>query len=155
MVQIYPAGDEYRLVTPMAAFTASRTELYGKELTCSLNSTRVTATLVRYGEQVILFYGGEMYHVRLPDPDLGDSDFSGADSSLRAPIPGKVTKVVGTAGTTVRKGEPLLVLEAMKMEYVIRAPLDGQVVAMLFQEGDMVQERDRLVEFSPVKEHAD
>ena len=49
------------------------------------------------------------------------------DTPLTAPMPGKVSKIVAKAGDTVKKGDVVLMLEAMKMQNEIAAPVDGTV----------------------------
>jgi biotin carboxyl carrier protein len=58
---------------------------------------------------------------------------------LEAPMPGVITKVMVVVGEDVSKGQPLLALEAMKMEHVIRAPRAGRVKAVSASPGQMVQ----------------
>lgn len=58
---------------------------------------------------------------------------------LEAPMPGVITKVMVVVGEEVSKGQPLLALEAMKMEHVIRAPRAGRVKAVSASPGQMVQ----------------
>jgi len=62
----------------------------------------------------------------------------GAEARLEAPMPGIVTKVMATAGAEVRKGQPLVAVEAMKMEHLIRAPRDGRVREVRAKVGEMV-----------------
>ena len=59
---------------------------------------------------------------------------------LRAPMPGRVIAVHVVAGAAVRRGDVLLVLEAMKMEHAIVAPADGVASLVLFKVGDLVDE---------------
>lgn len=66
--------------------------------------------------------------------------------SLESPMPGVVTRVMVAAGDTVKKGQPLLALEAMKMEHVIRAPGPGRVARVLAKPGEMVNGGVALVE---------
>lgn len=63
-----------------------------------------------------------------------------------SPMPGKVFKVLVKAGDAVKKGTPLVVLEAMKMEHTIKANIDGKIKKVFFKEGDMVQGGVVLVE---------
>jgi acetyl-CoA/propionyl-CoA carboxylase biotin carboxyl carrier protein len=62
---------------------------------------------------------------------------SDADAQVRSPMPGAVIAVHVTAGETVTAGTPLLAVEAMKMEHVLRAPQDG-TVELLVRLGDQV-----------------
>ncbi len=65
---------------------------------------------------------------------------------LEAPMPGVVTRVLVAAGEAVTKGQPLVALEAMKMEHLIRAPRDGRVRAVAAKAGELVQGGAALVE---------
>ena len=70
----------------------------------------------------------------------------GSGAGLEAPMPGVVTRVMVTVGDTVVAGQPLLALEAMKMEHVVRAPHAGTVRRIAAQVGEMVQGGLALVE---------
>jgi biotin carboxyl carrier protein len=73
-----------------------------------------------------------------------------ADSSapITAPMPATVVKVLVAPGDAVKKGDTILVLEAMKMEMPIRATADGTVAAVHCREGELVQPDTLLVEFA-------
>lgn len=75
----------------------------------------------------------------------GTAKASHAPGELTAPMPGKILKVLVGAGKRVKKGDPLLILEAMKMEHSIVSPWDGKVTQVLFQEGDRVSQDQELV----------
>jgi biotin carboxyl carrier protein len=68
------------------------------------------------------------------------------EDSLESPMPGKVLKLLAKYGDEVVNGQPLLIIEAMKMEFTVRAPHDGQIKAVHYQEGDQVAVGDVLVE---------
>ncbi|MFI5370297.1 MAG: biotin/lipoyl-containing protein [Candidatus Eisenbacteria bacterium] len=70
----------------------------------------------------------------------------GGGGSLESPMPGVVTKVMVGAGAVVTRGQPLLAIEAMKMEHVVRAPHDGTVRSVAAAVGDMVAGGVPLVE---------
>jgi 3-methylcrotonyl-CoA carboxylase alpha subunit len=69
-----------------------------------------------------------------------------AEQSLMAPMPATVVKVHVQPGSLVKNGDTLVVLEAMKMELVIRAPADGRVTAVHCQERQLVQPNHQLVD---------
>ncbi|GGH61370.1 biotin carboxylase subunit of acetyl-CoA carboxylase [Comamonas phosphati] len=73
----------------------------------------------------------------------GDTGHEGG--RLTAPMPGKVVSFAVRAGETVSKGQPLAVMEAMKMEHTIAAPGDGVVVELLYGPGDQVAEGAELL----------
>lgn len=69
----------------------------------------------------------------------------GAGSPVKAPLPGVVTKILVEAGQAVKKGDTVLVLEAMKMENNITAEADGAVTGICVAAGDSVMEGTTLL----------
>lgn len=69
-------------------------------------------------------------------------------SELKAPMPGLVLNVLEGAGNEVKKGDPLLVLEAMKMENVIKSPTDGTIKRVTVETGVAVEKNEVLIEFA-------
>ncbi|NWG46581.1 MAG: ATP-grasp domain-containing protein [Alphaproteobacteria bacterium] len=96
------------------------------------------------GLQILI--GGEEHEIGLPERRTRDENALAAEGSLTAPMPGRVLAVKVEPDRTVEAGDPLLVLEAMKMEHVIRAPHAGTVRAVHFVAGDQVKEGDQLVD---------
>ena len=78
-----------------------------------------------------------------PAPAAAASPGTGAP--VKAPLPGVVTKVPVTVGQTVKKGETVLVLEAMKMENNITAEADGTITGICVAAGDSVMEGTTLL----------
>ncbi|MGM9696785.1 MAG: biotin/lipoyl-containing protein [Alloprevotella sp.] len=70
---------------------------------------------------------------------------AGAGTPVKAPLPGVVTKVLVAAGQAVKKGDTVLVLEAMKMENNITAECDGSVTGICVAAGDSVMEGTTLL----------
>ena len=68
-----------------------------------------------------------------------------AGGRLAAPMPGKVVSFAVQAGDRITQGQPLAVMDAMKMEHTIAAPSDGVVLALLFAPGDQVAEGEELL----------
>jgi 3-methylcrotonyl-CoA carboxylase alpha subunit len=67
--------------------------------------------------------------------------------ALTAPMPGKIVKVNAQEGSKVKKGAVLVIMEAMKMEHVIKAPHDGVIGKVNFKEGDFVQANATIVAY--------
>jgi len=63
-----------------------------------------------------------------------------ASGSLTSPMPGKVVAVLVEKDQEVKEGDNLMILEAMKMEHTISAPMDGVVVDIFFNAGDQLEE---------------
>jgi biotin carboxyl carrier protein len=68
-------------------------------------------------------------------------------SELKAPMPGLVLKILTSEGQEVKKGDNLLILEAMKMENIIKSPVDTIIGAVKIKEGDKVEKNQVLIKF--------
>jgi biotin carboxyl carrier protein len=66
--------------------------------------------------------------------------------TLKAPMPGKIIDVMVREGSNVLRGEPLLILEAMKMQNEILSPVNGQVISVLAKPNTNVMKDDLLIE---------
>ncbi len=75
-----------------------------------------------------------------------NSQKSHHEEGLQAPMPGKIIKIFVKAGDQVKKGDLLLILEAMKMEHQVMTPQDGTIQKILFKEGERVSQGEELVE---------
>lgn len=105
------------------------------------------AAFLKEAGAITLQFAGREYHVfdasqrrRLAPPDTGD---------LRAPMAGKIIRLLVQPGEPVKAGAPLLILEAMKMEQQIIAPHDGVVARLLCRAGDQVTAGTELVVLEP------
>jgi 3-methylcrotonyl-CoA carboxylase alpha subunit len=78
--------------------------------------------------------------LRWPSFESGAIDAGGDDSSIRAPIIGRVAKIFVKEGDQVAKGDRIAVVEAMKMEHVLHAARDGRIAKLAAKEGDQVGE---------------
>jgi 3-methylcrotonyl-CoA carboxylase alpha subunit len=101
---------------------------------------------VRDGSTIHLFWRGTVYRLVEEAEARRGADRHGG--SLEAPMPGKVIKVSVEPGCTVKKGDEIFVVEAMKMENAVRAPCDGTVKSVAIRVGDMVDTGVALVEIA-------
>jgi 3-methylcrotonyl-CoA carboxylase alpha subunit len=106
--------------------------------------SRINARCVRDGRSWHVFWEGERWTLALKD-ELQGLDIDAASGSLAAPMPGRIVKLMVHAGARVAKGEPLLILEAMKMEHTLTAPADGTVAEVHCAAGDQVVEGVELI----------
>lgn len=90
----------------------------------------------RDGEVTWVGCEGHAWPVRTSPVSSGQE--AHADGDLRAPMPGQVLLIPAAAGQTVRAGDPVVVLESMKMELVLTAPVDGAVTELSVAVGDTV-----------------
>lgn len=109
----------------------------------------------RLGKTCSVKVGSSVYTMKLTDDydellhQLGmDSMNSAKVSELKAPMPGLVLRMLASEGETVLKGGNLLVLEAMKMENIIKAPVDVVVKTIKVKAGDKVEKNQVMMIFS-------
>jgi len=86
---------------------------------------------------VLVFDGGDVVEFRRRKSS-GPAGVAASDGGLRAPMPGKIVAAPAKAGDAVTKGQPVVVLEAMKMEHALTAPFDGVVAEFNVAVGDQV-----------------
>ena len=81
----------------------------------------------------------------------GTGAANGSDADLIAQFPGKVRKILVKAGDAVQAGNNLVLVEAMKMEFAIKAPANGKVTRFLVSEGQQLSPGDRFLDFEGEK----
>lgn len=96
-------------------------------------------------EKVHIFSDEGSGSITLIDPMAHVEGDSQAAGSLKSPMPGQVVAFKVAAGDEVKRGQPLAVIEAMKIEHTINAPADGVVAELLFAPGDLVADGDELL----------
>tara|TARA_B100000003_G_scaffold168843_1_gene155752 strand:- start:141 stop:668 length:528 start_codon:yes stop_codon:yes gene_type:complete len=101
------------------------------------------ADVTKVGDAWWVSLEGETHIVRERSQDSTSSDMG--EGGLTAPMPGTVREVLVKIGQRVREGQPMMVLEAMKMEHQISAPESGEVSSIHFKEGDRVDMGETLI----------
>jgi len=120
--------------------------LANNRILLNVNDSVVSATVVKDSESVHIFTDdGERIALALPEPEFLKATAGASAGSVITPMPCKITQVLVKAGDTVKADQPLLILEAMKMEHVIRAPFAGVVERVSYKEGDLVPEKTPVV----------
>jgi 3-methylcrotonyl-CoA carboxylase alpha subunit len=119
----------------------------GATLSIRLGAAAMHGTVRRDGELFHVFTGGRHFTLAYHDPMAHAGEVEAAGGRLTAPMPGKVVAILAKAGQAVKKGEPLVIMEAMKMEHTIGAPSDGVVEELLYGVGDQVADGAPLLAF--------
>ncbi|OMJ09876.1 Methylcrotonoyl-CoA carboxylase subunit alpha, mitochondrial [Smittium culicis] len=122
------------------------------DLVCEINSCRYSSTLILKDKKISLF--GKDEHISMQVQDdvenfMADGSLFGTanSGSIAAPMASRMSQLLVTAGEEVVVGTPLVVLEAMKMEHVIKSPKAGVIKTVNFAAGDLVSTGDLLVTF--------
>ncbi|HEY2873517.1 MAG TPA: acetyl/propionyl/methylcrotonyl-CoA carboxylase subunit alpha [Reyranella sp.] len=149
-----PRDGSLTLELPGGAVEAYVRRGEGGRLAIRLGNDTFTAAVVRRtandgGIDYTLFADGGSQRLRLVDPlDVTQYEaVASGEGSVRSPLPGKIIDLRVKPGDTVSRGQPLLVLEAMKMEHTLAAPADGKVKSVRYAVGEQVPEGAELVEF--------
>jgi 3-methylcrotonyl-CoA carboxylase alpha subunit len=114
-----------------------------------LGSRRVSVAVYPLRDGLAVFGDGEALQVSTVDPLAAQGDASAHGGGVSAPMPGKVIAFHARVGERVKRGQPLAVMEAMKMEHTLHAPGDGVVRALRFSPGEQVGEGEALIDFEP------
>ncbi len=140
------AGEQWTVHMDGNALQGSG-RLAGDALRVQIGEQLHRATVIRDGNELYLFGSEGVQRFTLHDP-VSEADQSVADAgSLVAPMPGRIVATLVAPGTAVKRGAPLLVLEAMKMEHTLQAPADGTVQGYRVKAGDQVGDGAVLVDF--------
>ena len=141
------------LVTPegAAAGVAVAAAAGGAWLVGAEDGSRRRAFVVAHRDERLVFCDGRVHRLRRPDPVHADE--SGAEPAagpdLRARMPGKVVRLLAGPGQEVAAGQPLVIMESMKMEAELAAPCAGVVERVAVAEGQVVAQGDLLVAVRP------
>lgn len=103
------------------------------------------------GAETNIVIGNERFRATVRDPRSLRSRRRGGDlvqgvKKLAAPMPGKVVRILASAGTEVEAGQPVLVIEAMKMQNELKSPKRGRVKRLAVSEGAAVEAGQTLAE---------
>ena len=94
---------------------------------------------------------GETWMLSLYDPFAAADAVGAATDRVSTPMPGKIVQVLVKPGDAVKQGQPLAVLEAMKMEHTLSAPADAKVASVDVAPGDQVTDGATVVRFEMEK----
>ncbi len=137
-------GKEYDI-----EFFGNKARINGKEIAIRVDQDEITISdetkfhldFQQEGEQSFLIINGMVYNV--------SKDISTATplKELKAPISGQIIDVSAIPGREVKRGELLVILEAMKMENQIRSPIKGRIKELKVKKGQSVKSGDVLLTF--------
>lgn len=158
-------ADTHTFTNIPAHFAPSDSNV-GRTLLCTLDSASLRTNIVpqspppnlpasaapNASERLHVFHGGVKTTLVLPSPkwllSLGGDVLAAGKGGIRAPMPSLVVDVRVAIGEKVEKGQPVVVLESMKTETVLRAEVSGIVKAVGCKKGEMVEEGRELIEIT-------
>ena len=107
------------------------------------------AMAVTAGEAVYVLRHGRQTKVTLRDLTLDEAGDHGAGGLVRAPMHGKVLSILVKTGAQVTRGQRLAIIEAMKMEHTLTAPIDGTVTEIAVTADAQVAEDAKVMVITP------
>ncbi|MBN3756426.1 acetyl/propionyl/methylcrotonyl-CoA carboxylase subunit alpha [Paraburkholderia sp. Tr-20389] len=126
---------------PFKWWTGAGQHEYG----ATIGDSHVTGRVFIDGDTFHVFCRGEALAFEWQNLLAHAADAEHGEGRLTAPMPGKVIAVLVEQGAVVEKGQPLIVMEAMKMEHTIGAPAAGKVAEVLYGVGDQVADGAQLL----------
>jgi 3-methylcrotonyl-CoA carboxylase alpha subunit len=126
-----------------------RVARHESELAFELDSVPMQASVRRQGADFEIALKGHSWHLRHLDALARRAGARPGPARLVAPVHGRVLDVLVAAGADVKRGQVLMLLECMKLEYRVTAPADGTVAALHFAAGDVVEDGVQLLTFVP------
>ena len=106
------------------------------------------------GFDLTILLAGRSWRVKLDDPSARAANIDVGGGTLCAPMTGTVVQVLVEPGQAVGSGQPLMVVEAMKMEHVIAAPAVGKVTDVYYRIGEQVADGVELLGFELTEERS-
>lgn len=127
--------DGYYVTVNDTTYTLMATEIKPGHLKLTLGDKIIKAIISLGQEERYIFLEGDVYHIKRAVHTTKSRD---TRDEIRSPISGKVIKVLARENTLVHKGDALMIIEAMKMEYRITAPYTGTITKIHFRENDQI-----------------
>ncbi len=129
-------------------FNASDDRLANNTLICLWNSNKLSLHIDITDEAITLVSASETIRLHRELPATAFEETIEGAGTVLAPMAGKIIQIFGQNGQTVKQGQPLLVLEAMKMEHTITAPKSGIISDLNLKEQQQVSESALLLRIS-------
>ena len=137
-VDIETVGSERHVRIDAREYTVMSTQQHAPLVSFSANGHIETARVLIHDSSISILFADARHTLRVVDPFLFEGDADTNDGRLTAMMPGRVVKVMAKVGDNVKKGQALIIMEAMKMEHTIVSPRDGVVERVAFKENDLV-----------------
>lgn len=125
-------------------------ELDENRISVVMDGARVEGFYAQEGDRIWVMRNANTLKLEIRQREASAESGSASDGSVRSSIPGKVTAILVQGGDQVEEGQPLLTLEAMKMEHTLASPRKGVVGPFDIQIGQQIMEQDLLLRIDPL-----
>lgn len=144
--------NNYYIMYDNTEYTVEAEEIKPGQLKIKLGDRVIKSVITEGDKEKFIFVDGDVFKVKPVELTGMKKTKKKTEGDLNSPISGKVVNVKVKNGDRVKKGDILMVIEAMKMEYLIRAPYDGKVKKVNFKEKDQIEIGQNTVELIKKKE---
>ena len=140
--------DKYYFITyDNTEYKVEAEEIKPGQLKIKIGDRLVKSTITEGAKEKYVFVDGDVFKVNPVELTGGKkTKKKKEEGNLSSPISGKVVTVKVKNNDVVKKNDILMIIEAMKMEYLIRAPFDGKVKKVNFKENDQIEIGQETVE---------
>jgi biotin carboxyl carrier protein len=143
--------NQFFIIYDNTEYTVEATEIKPGHIKIKLGDRIIKSVITEGDKEKFVFVEGDVFKVK-PVELSGAKKTKKKEDTLNSPISGKVVSVKVKKGASVKKGDVLMIIEAMKMEYLIRAPYDGKVDKINFKEKEQIEIGQKTVELLKKKE---
>lgn len=131
--------------SPVTATLISRTE---QHIVASINGVKHSADILQFGHDLVVLHQGRVIAAHIHSADVAE-DAGEASGRVVTSMPGRIVSVLVKKGQEVEKGQPLIIMESMKVEITIRAGLSGTIEDLPVAVNDQVLDGTLLVNIEP------
>jgi len=144
--------DQYYVTYDNTEYKVEADEIKPGHLKIKLGDRVIKCVITKGDKDKFVFVEGDVFKVRNIELTGAKKTKKKEEGNLNSPISGKVVSIKVKDGDKIKKGDVLMIIEAMKMEYLIRAPYSGKVKKVNFKEKDQIEIGQNTVEITKNKE---
>ena len=147
-VTIERKGEKYFITYDNSEYIAEAEEIKPGQLKIKIGNKIIKSIITEGDKEKFVFVDGEVFKVKPVQLTGMKKEKRKDEGDLSSPISGRVVSVKVKNGDSVKKGDILMVIEAMKMEYLIRAPYNGKIKKVFFKEKDQIEIGKQTIEIT-------
>lgn len=151
-VSVERRKNQYFITYDNTEYEVEADEIKPGYLKIKLGDRVIKCVITKGDKDKFVFVEGDVFKVRNIELTGAKKTKKKEEGNLNSPISGKVVSIKVKDGDKVKKGDVLMIIEAMKMEYLIRAPYNGKVKKVNFKEKDQIEIGQNTVEITKNKE---
>ena len=151
-VSVERRKNQYFVTYDNTEYKVEADEIKPGYLKIKLGDRVIKCVITKGDKDKFVFVEGDVFKVRNIELTGAKKTKKKDEGNLNSPISGKVVSIKVKDGDKVKKGDVLMIIEAMKMEYLIRAPYNGKVKKVNFKEKDQIEIGQNTVEITKNKE---